>query len=151
MSAGPVDEPAANLTSHEQIHAELAGRIDPKDPATFVFDPADYQIFSADSAVVSFAYIAGQLGIVMWNLEPGQWNDYHMHPTTEHLHMVLRGTVEYHLADLPPITVTAGKAVIVPATVPHGIHNVGDEPASYMAITSPGPYEKVLVDRAGVE
>lgn len=135
--------------SSEQINAELMDRIDPADPSTFVFDPVDYQTFSADNAVVSFAWIKGQLGIVMWNLEPGQWNDYHMHPTTEHLHVVLRGEVDYHLADLPPIRVTAGKAVIVPATVPHGIHNVGTESASYMAITSPGPYEKVLVERPG--
>jgi len=133
----------------EEIHPELAGRIDPMDPKTLVFDPADYQIFSADNAVVSFAYITGQLGIVMWNLEPGQWNDFHMQPTTEHLHVVMRGEVEYHLGDLAPIMVAAGKAVIVPATVPHGIHNIGTEPASYMAITSPGPYEKVLVERPG--
>ena len=30
-----------------------------------------------------------------------------------------------------------------------GVDNIGTEPASYMAITSPGPYEKVLVDRPG--
>ena len=133
--------------SHEQIHAELADRIDPADPRTLVFDPRDYQVFSDESAVVTFAWIKGQLGIVVWNLEPGQWNDYHEHPTTEHLHLVLEGQVEYHLADLPPVELRAGQAVIVPARVPHGIHNTGEGRASYMAITSPGPYEKVLVDR----
>jgi quercetin dioxygenase-like cupin family protein len=133
--------------SKEQINAALADRINPKDPATFVFDPADYQLYTDENAVVSFAWITGQLGIVVWNLAPGQWNDYHMHPTTEHLHLVLRGEVEYHLADLDPITVPAGRAVIVPARVPHGVHNVTGEPASYIAVTSPGPYEKVLVDR----
>jgi quercetin dioxygenase-like cupin family protein len=137
--------------SKEQIRPELAGRIDPTDLRTLVFDPADYQLYSDESAVVAFAYIQGQLGIVVWNLEPGQWNDYHLHPTTEHLHVVLTGEVEYHLGDLEPIHLRAGQCVIVPATVPHGIHNVGQGPASYMAVTSPGPYEKVLVDRPGAE
>jgi quercetin dioxygenase-like cupin family protein len=137
--------------STEEIHAELAGRIDPKDPATFVFDLADYQIFAEQNAVVTFAWITGQLGIVVWNLGPGQWNDYHMHPATEHVHFVLTGEVEYHLADLAPIRVPAGQAVIVPAGVPHGVHNVGSEPSSYVAVTSPGPYEKVLVERPGAD
>jgi quercetin dioxygenase-like cupin family protein len=135
--------------SKEQIRPELAGRIDKTDLTTLVFDPADYQLYSDESAVVAFAYIQGQLGIVVWNLEPGQWNDYHLHPTTEHLHLVLAGEVEYHLGDLPPIPVKAGQAVIVPEGVAHGIHNTGSTPASYMAVTSPGPYEKVLVERPG--
>ena len=86
----------------EEIHPELAGRIDSTDPATFVFDPADYQIFSKDNAVVSFTYITGQLGIVMWNLEPGQWNDYHMHPTTEHLHVVVKELILTYLNAVEP-------------------------------------------------
>ena len=43
--------------------------------------------------------------------------------------------------------VRAGQAVMVPENVPHGIRNVGTERASYFAVTSPGDYEKVLVDR----
>jgi hypothetical protein len=31
--------------------------------------------------------------------------------------------------------------------MPHGIRNLSDEPATYVAVTSPGPYEKVLVER----
>ena len=133
--------------SSERIDASLVDRIDPTDPATFVFDPADYMSYDDDSAVVSFAWIKGELGIVLWNLEPGQWNDYHLHPETEHLHVVLTGEVDYHLAGLPPVRVRAGQAVIVPAQVAHGIENTGAERATYMAVTSPGDYQKVLVDR----
>ena len=68
---------------------------------------------------------AASSGIVFWNLEPGQENDYHMHPTTEHLHVVVAGEVEYTLGDLDPITVKAGQAVMVPEHVPHGIRNKG--------------------------
>jgi hypothetical protein len=36
---------------------------------------------------------------------------------------------------------------MVPEQIQHGIRNKGTTRASYIAITSPGPYEKVLVDR----
>jgi quercetin dioxygenase-like cupin family protein len=134
--------------SHEKIVAEMAGDIDRENPASLVFDLSKYQVYSPESATVVFAYISGQIGMVFWNLEPGQENDYHMHPTTEHLHVVVAGEVEYTLGDLDPIRVTAGQAVMVPEKVPHGIRNVGTTRASYFAVTSPGDYQKVLVERS---
>jgi quercetin dioxygenase-like cupin family protein len=133
--------------SHEKIVAELAKDIDRSDLSTLIFDTSKYQVYSPESATVVFTYITGQLGVVVWNLEPGQENDYHMHPTTEHLHVVLAGECEYTLGDQAPVVVRPGQAVMVPEQIPHGIRNVGTTPASYMAITSPGDYEKVLVDR----
>jgi quercetin dioxygenase-like cupin family protein len=133
--------------SHEKIVAEMAKDIDREDLSSLVFDLSKYQVYSDESATVAFAYISGQLGVVFWNLEPGQENDYHMHPTTEHLHVVVAGEVEYTLGDLAPFTVRTGQAVMVPENVPHGIRNLGTERASYFAVTSPGDYEKVLVDR----
>jgi quercetin dioxygenase-like cupin family protein len=134
--------------THEKIVAEMAKDIDRENPASLVFDLSKYQVYSPESATVVFAYISGQLGMVFWNLEPGQENDYHMHPTTEHLHVVVEGEVEYTLGDLDPIRVTAGQAVMVPEQVPHGIRNVGTTRASYFAVTSPGDYQKVLVERS---
>jgi quercetin dioxygenase-like cupin family protein len=133
--------------AHEKIVAEMAKDIDREKLETLVFDLEKYQVYSDDMATVAFAYISGQLGVVFWNLEPGQENDYHMHPTTEHLHVVVAGEVEYTLGDLDPITVKAGQAVMVPEQVPHGIRNKGIVNASYFAVTSPGDYQKVLVDR----
>jgi quercetin dioxygenase-like cupin family protein len=133
--------------AHERIVPDLAGDVNRDDLDTLVFDVSKYQQYSDDAATVVFAYITGQLGVVLWNLEPGQENDYHLHPTTEHLHVVVAGECEYTLGDRPPIVVRPGQAVMVPEKVPHGIRNVGTERASYMAITSPGPYEKVLVER----
>jgi len=75
--------------SHERIVAEMAHDIDPANLDSLVFDLDKYQVFSDDCATVAFAYIRGQLGMVFWNLNPGQENDYHMHPTTEHLHVVV--------------------------------------------------------------
>ena len=109
---------------------------------------ADYQIFDDDMAVVVGAP-RGTLvgGIVVWNLGPGQENDYHLHPNSEHLQYLLEGELEYTLGDAEPQMVRPGQIVIIPAGIPHGIRNVSDRRATYVAITSPGPYEKVLVER----
>jgi quercetin dioxygenase-like cupin family protein len=132
---------------HEKIVPELAKDIDRSDLSSLIFDLSKYQVFDADSASVVFTYITGQLGVVVWNLQPGQENDFHLHPTTEHLHIVLEGECEYTLGDLEPVVVRAGQAVMVPEQIPHGIRNKGTTRASYIAITSPGDYEKVLVER----
>ena len=132
----------------EKFVSELAGRLDASDPHTLRFRFADYQLFDDDAATVTFVYGGeGQQGIVLWNLNPGQENDYHLHPTTGHLHVMIEGVAEYTLAGAPPLTVKPGEAVMVPAGVPHGIRNAGPGRCTYLAITSPGPYEKVLVDR----
>ncbi len=132
----------------EKFIAETGGRLDPAEPTSLKFALADYQIFDEDMATVTFVYGGdGRQGIVLWNLGPGQENDYHLHPTTEHLHVMVEGVAEYTLDGAPPITVVPGEAVMVPAGVPHGIRNAGPGRCTYMAITSPGPYEKVLVDR----
>jgi quercetin dioxygenase-like cupin family protein len=84
----------------------------------------------------------------VWNLEPGQENDFHRHPDTEHIHVMLAGEAEYTVADGPSTTVRVGQAVMVPANIPHGIRNTGTQRCSYLAINSPGNYQKVLADRA---
>lgn len=136
--------------SPERFVPDLAGRIDANDPESLVVDLTTYQVFDADSAVVTLMYtnIAdGGLGIVLWNLEPGQENDFHRHPETEHLHVVIEGEAEYTLADRAPVTVRVGQAVMVPAGIPHGIRNTGSQRCSYLAVTSPGDYQKVLTER----
>jgi quercetin dioxygenase-like cupin family protein len=140
--------------SPERFVPDLVGRIDTEDPDSLIVDLATYQMFDADSAVVTLMYTniaSSGLGIVVWNLEPGQENDFHRHPDTEHLHVMLAGEAEYTLADRPPVTVRVGQAVMVPANIPHGIRNTGTQRCSYLAINSPGDYQKVLADRAGVE
>ncbi|WP_139805207.1 cupin domain-containing protein [Mycobacterium intermedium] len=46
-----------------------------------------------------------------------------------------------------PVVVRVGQAVMVPAGIPHGIRNVGTQRCSYLAVTGPGEYQKVLVDK----
>ena len=62
----------------------------------------EFQQFDEKLPTVVLGYTAGQIGVCVWNLEPGQQNDYHVHPTTEHLHIFIEGECEYTLGDQPP-------------------------------------------------
>jgi quercetin dioxygenase-like cupin family protein len=134
-------------TINEILIQELAHKIDPADLSTLVFPLSRYQQFDSTLPTAVLTYVAGQIGVVVWNLEPGQENDYHLHPTSEHLHIVIEGQCEYTLGDQAPQTVRRGEAVMVPARVAHGIRNTTTQRASYVAIVSPGPYEKVRMQR----
>jgi quercetin dioxygenase-like cupin family protein len=138
------------IPSPERFVPDLVGRIDAENPESLIVDLSTYQVFDADSAVVTLMYTniaSNGLGIVVWNLEPGQENDFHRHPETEHIHVMLAGEAEYTIADRPPVTVRVGQAVMVPANIPHGIRNTGTQRCSYLAVTSPGDYQKVLAER----
>ena len=52
----------------------------------------------------------------------------------EHLRdSILEGTLEYHLDGQPPLTVTAGEALTVPAETVHAVRNVGSGNAAELA------------------
>ena len=135
------------LPDDEKVVAELAGDINPADLGSLIFPLSRYQQFDDKMPTVVLGYVTGQVGMCVWNLQPGQANDFHVHPTTEHMHIVIEGECEYTLGDHPPTRIGVGDAVMVPAGIPHGIRNVSDKRMSYLAVTSPGPYEKIRVER----
>jgi len=134
---------------HERFIADRASAMNPADPPSLVFSMSTYQEFDEQSPTAILASATTDLGLIMWNLAPGQENDYHVHPATEHLHIIVQGEVEYTLGEYPPRTMKVGEAVLVPAGIPHGIRNVSDAPASYLAVAgmTSGAYEKILVER----
>jgi quercetin dioxygenase-like cupin family protein len=136
---------------HERFVADRASTMKPSDPKSLVFSMSSYQIFDeeAPTAVLTYADGDSDLGLIMWNLMPGQENDYHVHPASEHVQIVVQGEVEYTLGDEAPVMLKVGDAVMVPAGIPHGIRNVSDQPASYLAVAASkaGGYEKILVER----
>jgi quercetin dioxygenase-like cupin family protein len=56
----------------------------------------------------------------------------HKHPGEEIIY-VLEGTLEYALDGQPPISVTAGDGLTVPAETVHAVRNAGDGPAAELA------------------
>ncbi|MCX2933774.1 cupin domain-containing protein [Mycobacterium sp. CVI_P3] len=135
------------IPDDEKVVSELASAIDPDNLRSLVFPLSNYQQFDDRMPTVVLGYLTGQIGMCVWNLEPGQQNDYHVHPTTEHMHIVIEGECEYSLGDAEPVIIRVGDAVMVPAGIAHGIRNISDKRTSYVAVTSPGPYEKIRVER----
>ena len=123
--------------------------MNPADPPSLVFSMSSYQEFDEQSPTAVLASATTDLGLIMWNLSPGQENDYHVHPKTEHLHVIVEGEVEYTLGDYAPRTMKVGEAVLVPAGIAHGIRNVSDAPASYLAVAgmTSGDYQKIRLER----
>lgn len=113
-----------------------------------ILDMSNYQVFTEDASTVVLSPRGNLVGgIVVWNLLPGQENDYHMHPESEHLMTVIEGELEFTLGARRPEIVKPGQMVIIPPTLPHGIRNVSDKRGSYVAVTNGGSYEKVLCER----
>jgi quercetin dioxygenase-like cupin family protein len=65
--------------------------------------------------------------VVYFEIEPGHYLGTHT-DSAEEIVLVLSGTVEASLGDEAGL-LSAGQAVLIPAMVPHGIRNIGDETA----------------------
>ncbi|WER50823.1 cupin domain-containing protein [Cupriavidus sp. WKF15] len=66
------------------------------------------------------------------DFDPGAFAPKHSHPGEELAH-VLQGTLEYQLGDNPPVTLTAGNSLFIPAGTAHSARNVGSGKASELA------------------
>lgn len=77
--------------------------------------------------------IAGREAIqVRVDIPPGMAFPRHSHPGEEIVY-VLAGTLEYRLDGQPPVTLTAGGVLFVPAGTIHTARNVGSDGASELA------------------
>ena len=133
--------------SPEKMVMEYRCELDGSDPSALVLDMHKYAIYNDDAATVVLAPKGPHNSMVVWNLLPGQENDYHMHPETEHLQFVIEGELEWTLGGAAPVTVRPGQVVVIPAGVPHGIQNRSQKPGSYVSVNSPSAYQKILVER----
>jgi quercetin dioxygenase-like cupin family protein len=66
------------------------------------------------------------------DLAPGARAPGHTHPGEEIIY-VLSGTFEYRVGNGPPLRVSAGEVLFVPARTVHSARNVGDSVASELA------------------
>jgi quercetin dioxygenase-like cupin family protein len=63
------------------------------------------------------------------DLGPGVIAPRHRHPGEEIVY-VIEGTLEYQLESQPPVTLTAGEVVFIPAGTAHTVKNVGSSNAA---------------------
>ncbi|HEX7914939.1 cupin domain-containing protein [Rudaea sp.] len=78
------------------------------------------------------------------DIDPGKTAPNHKHPGEEIIY-VIEGTIEYGLEGKPPVTLTAGDVLFVPAGVVHSAKNVGRTNAAELG-TYIVPIGKPLVE-----
>ncbi len=70
-------------------------------------------------------------------VEPGGGQPRHLHPASEQIWIVERGSAELLTVGNRTQIVSVGDVVRTPAGEIHGLHNSGSEPFVYLAITAP--------------
>lgn len=70
-------------------------------------------------------------------IEPGGGQPRHSHPASEQIWIIERGSADMLLADGQTRAIRAGDVVRTPPGEIHGLHNGGNEPFIYLAITAP--------------
>lgn len=118
--------------------SDQSRRMNPETIGAGVHDPLDFRQFSPDEGVVVGMYGDDpDVGIVVWNLEPGQENSTHVHPDQAQIIFPLTGTgLLLKGDDEPPAPIRQGHCVIVPRGIVHGIRNTGSDRLSYLTVTT---------------
>jgi quercetin dioxygenase-like cupin family protein len=80
--------------------------------------------------------------VVYFEIEPGHYLGTHT-DSAEEIVLILAGTVEASLGDETG-QLSAGQAVLIPAMVPHGIHNIGQEKARCVGLFSAAEVESTF-------
>ena len=90
-----------------------------------------YEDDAAMRITANFPFYAGtgnqSSSVVYFEIEPGRYLGRHT-DSAEEIVLLLSGTVEASLGEETG-QLSAGQAVLIPAMVPHGIRNIGDETA----------------------
>jgi quercetin dioxygenase-like cupin family protein len=80
--------------------------------------------------------------VVYFEIEPGHYLGTHT-DSAEEILLVLSGTVEASLRDETG-RLSAGQAALIPAMVPHGVRNIGDETARCVGFFSAATVESTF-------
>jgi quercetin dioxygenase-like cupin family protein len=120
---------------------ESRERLTPETLGTGVIQPMDWRQYSSEKATVVSVYNDDDLGIVIWNLEPGQEHSCHLHPACAHAFIILEGEGHYlqhdpETAEYAENPVKQGDMVFIPRQTLHAIRNTSTSNMSYCAVTT---------------
>lgn len=106
------------------------------DPAERVFSIADHIIVDAEKLRAGRMYVGDEFRAVVITLVPGQGQEVHMHPETDHAWFIVSGTGEVTMEDGRKETVEPGLFLVHPRNTVHGIMNTGEENLTYIALST---------------
>ncbi len=116
------------------------------DLTTMALFDAWYEQDPAMRIRVNFPFFAGtgteSSAVVYFEIEPGHYLGTHT-DSAEEVVLILSGTVEASLGEETG-SLSTGQAVLIPAMVPHGIRNVGEETARCVGFFSAATVESTF-------
>ena len=114
--------------------------LSPDELGTGILDLKDFQRFSAEKGVPVPIYEDPDLRLLAWNLEPGQENAVHVHPTFAQTLIIIEGSgVALKGDNAAPVPIKAGQLLVAPRGIPHGIRNTGTSRLSYLSVWNNTP------------
>lgn len=119
----------------------------PLDSTVTVFAVGTPTILAGDLYTVKrrAAETEGQLGIVHFAIPPGGGPIPHIHYGEDEIFIVLEGRLSLY-ADGVRTHAAAGDVVCLPRGIPHGFHNLTNQPAAMLCLLTPGGGEQFFLD-----
>lgn len=106
------------------------------DPAERIFRIADHVVVDAQKLRSGRMYVGDEFRAVVLTLTPGQGQETHMHPTTDHAWFIVSGTGEVTMEGGRVETVEPGMFLVHPRNSVHGLRNTGTENLTYVALST---------------
>jgi mannose-6-phosphate isomerase-like protein (cupin superfamily) len=104
------------------------------DPAKRIFRIADH-VGGSEQSRASRMYVGDDYRAVVITLEPGQAQEVHMHPATDHAWFIVSRTGEVTMEDGKHEQVEPGFFLVHPRNSVHGVRNTGADDFVYIAVS----------------
>lgn len=105
------------------------------DPAQRVFRIADHTPEASEKIRSGRMYVGDDYRAVVITIGPGQQQDVHMHPETDHAWFIVSGSGEVTMEDGKVEKMEPGIFAVHPRGTVHGLRNTGKDPFVYIALS----------------
>lgn len=108
----------------------------PTHPSVIV--PADHAVYAPSKMGKATLFESPRLLVGLNAFEPGQEHALHAHEGMDKMYLVLEGEGEF-LLEGRTLPMAAGRLLVAPEGVPHGVRNTGAGRLLVLAVLAPGP------------
>jgi quercetin dioxygenase-like cupin family protein len=106
------------------------------DPSQRTFRISDYIVVGAEKARAGRMYVGDEFRAVVITLSPGQAQELHMHPATDHAWFIISGKAEVTMENGQRETAQPGMFFVHPRTSVHGLRNNTSDNFVYIALST---------------
>jgi mannose-6-phosphate isomerase-like protein (cupin superfamily) len=85
------------------------------------------------------------VSIARARVRPGMTTEWHWLEGIAERYIIVRGTAQVEVGDLPPTVIGEGDVVRIPANVPQRITNIGDEDLLFLCVCTPRFVQRAYV------